>query len=82
MSKHISERHIDDKILSSHPIPNNVKEMQKLDENIKELLSENKKSLTLNQEKNIERHPEKVISILYVHWQNFGVSWKQSKRFF
>ena len=52
MSKHISERHIDDKVLSSHPIPNNVKGMQKLDENIKELLSENKKSLTLNQEKN------------------------------
>ena len=50
MSKHISERHIDDKILSSHPIPNNVKGMQKLDENIKELLSENK-TLTLNQEK-------------------------------
>ena len=57
MSTHISEKDAREKILTTNPIPHNVKETQKLDEYIKELLSNNKKLSTLNQEKNTERYP-------------------------
>ena len=51
MLTHVSEKDINEKILATNPIPYNVKGIQKLDEYIKELLSNNKKLSTLNQEK-------------------------------
>ena len=56
--------HIHDKILAANPIPHNVKGIQKLDECIKELLSNNKKLSTLNQEKTLKGTQEKAASIL------------------
>ena len=64
MKIHISERDILNKILNSHPFPKNVKRAQKLDEYIKEHLSEKKKLTTLNQETILKETQEKVASIL------------------
>ena len=51
MSIHVSNKDIKEKILLSNPLPDNIKISQLLDEYIKELLVENKKHNTLNQEK-------------------------------
>ena len=64
MSTHISEKDIREKILTTNPIPHNVKGTQKLDEYIKELLSDNKKLLTLIQGKTLKDTQEKVASSL------------------
>ena len=55
MSSHISEKDVYEKVLATNPILHNVKETQKLDECMKELLSGNKK-LNLKLGKNIERY--------------------------
>ena len=39
------------------PVPSNIKDSQKLDEYIKDLLIENKNNNTLNQEKVLIRYP-------------------------
>ena len=64
MSTGVSERDMRDKILNSHPIPNNVEGTQKLDKYVKELLSENKKLTTLNKEKTLKGTQGKVAPIL------------------
>ena len=64
MLTHVSEKDIREKILAINPIPYNVKGTQKLDEYIKELLSDSKKLSTLNQEKALKGTQEKVASIL------------------
>ena len=48
MSTYISEKDIREKILTTSPIPHMAKGTRKLDEYIKELLSNNKKRSTLN----------------------------------
>ena len=52
------------KNLSGTPVPSNVKDSQKLDEYIKELLVENKKNNTLNQENVLKGIQDKVVIIL------------------
>ena len=64
MPIHISEKDIREKILPTNQIPHHVKWTQKLDEYIRELLSDSKKLSTLNQEKTLEGTQEKVASIL------------------
>ena len=64
MLTHISEKDIREKIQATNPIPFNVKGSQKLDEYIKEILSDNKKLSALNQEKALKGIQEKVASIL------------------
>ena len=64
MLTHISEKEIREKIQATNPIPFNVKGSQKLDEYIKEILSDNKKLSALNQEKALKGIQEKVASIL------------------
>ena len=64
MLTHVSEKDIHEKILATNPIPYNVKWIQKLDEYINQLLSNNKKLSTLNQEKALKGTQEKVASIL------------------
>ena len=51
MATHISPIDIKEKKLSATPVSSNIKDSQKLDEYIKELLTENKKYNMLNQEK-------------------------------
>ena len=64
MSTHISEKDKREKILRTNPIPHNVKGTQKLNEYIKELLSDNKKLSTLIQGKTLKDTQEKVASSL------------------
>ena len=51
MSIHVQEKDVREKILQNNPVPQNVKVCQRLDEYIKELLLENKRSSTLYHEK-------------------------------
>ena len=64
MSTHVSEKDIRERILQNNPVPRNVKVCQRLDEYIKELLLENKKSSTLYHEKILKRIQEKIVSVL------------------
>ena len=64
MATPIPERDTRDTMLAAHPIPNNVKGAQKLDEYITDLLSENKKLRTLSQETTLKDTQEKFASIL------------------
>ena len=50
--------------LSVTPVPSNIKNSQNLDEYIKELLVENKKNNTLNQEKVLNGIQDQVVTIL------------------
>ena len=52
------------KLLTTNPIPQIEKVTQKLDKYVKELLSDNNKISTLNQEKTLKEAQEKVVSIL------------------
>ena len=52
------------KLLTTNPILQIVKVTQKLDKYVKELLSDNNKISTLNQEKTLKEAQEKVVSIL------------------
>ena len=52
------------KLLTTNPIPQIVKVTQKLDKYVKEILSDNNKISTLNQEKTLKEAQEKVVSIL------------------
>ena len=60
----VSEKDIRERILQNNPVPRNVKVCQRLDEYIKELLLENKKSSTLYHEKILKRIQEKIVSVL------------------
>ena len=65
MTTHISPKDIKEKILSVTPVSSNIKDSQKLDEYIKELLIKNKKKKnTLNQEKFLEGIQDQVVTIL------------------
>jgi len=64
MENHISDKDIRDKILLFSPIPSNIREAHNLDNYIKELLVENKKSLTLNHEMNLKQIQDKIHHIL------------------
>lgn len=64
MTIHISERDILGKMLNFHPFPKNLKRTQKLDEYIKEHVSEKKKLTTLNKETTLKETQEEVASIL------------------
>ena len=64
MSIHVSEKDIREKILQNNLVPRNVKVCQRLDEYIKELLLENKKSSTLYHEKILKGIQEKIVSVL------------------
>ena len=58
MATHISPKDIKEKILSLTPVPSNIKDSQKLDEYIKELLIENKKNNTfIKPRKGSKRYP-------------------------
>ena len=61
---HISPKNIKEKILSVAPVPSNIKDSQKLNENIKDLLLKNKKKNTLNQEKALKSIQDQVVTIL------------------
>lgn len=50
ITHHVPERDIKEKTLSENPISNNIKRTPSIDKYIKELLLENKKTLTLNDE--------------------------------
>ena len=60
MSIHVSEKDIRERTLQNNPVPRNVKVYQRLDEYIKELLLENKKSSTLYHEKIRKGIQEKI----------------------
>ena len=64
MATHISPKDIKEKILSVTTVSSNIKDSQKLDEYIKELLIKNKKKNTLNQEKFLEGIQDQVVTIL------------------
>ena len=64
MSIHVSEKDIRERTLQNNPVPRNVKVYQRLDEYIKELLLENKKSSTLYHEKILKGIQEKIVSVL------------------
>ena len=64
MTIHISERDILEKKLNFQPFPKNLKQTQKLDEYIKEHVSEKKKLTTLNQETTLKETQEEMASIL------------------
>ena len=64
MTIHISERDILEKMLNFHPFPKNLKRTQKLDEYIKEHVSEKKKLTTLNKKTTLKETQEEVASIL------------------
>ena len=64
MATHVSAKDIKEKILSINPLPNNIKGSQKLDEYIRESLTENKKNNTLNQEKVLKGIQDQVVTIL------------------
>ena len=64
MAAHISPKDIKEKILSVTPVPSKIKDRQKLDKYIKELLVENKKNNTLNQEKVLKGIQDQVVTIL------------------
>ena len=64
MATHISPNDIKEKILSVTPVPSNIKDSQKLDEYIKDLLIENKNNTTLNQEKVLKGIQDQVVTIL------------------
>ena len=51
MSIHVSEKDINDKILSQNPVPRNIKSSQKLDDYRKDLLLESQGNGIPNQEK-------------------------------
>ena len=61
---HMSPKNIKEKILSVTPVPSNMKDSQKLNENIKDLLLKNKKKNTLNQEKALKSIQDQVVTIL------------------
>ena len=60
----MSERDILVEILNSYPFPKHVKRTQKLDEYIKQYLSEKEKSTALNKETTLKETQKKVASIL------------------
>ena len=64
IATHISPKDIKENILSVTPVPSNIKNSQNLDEYIKELLVENKKNNTLNQEKVLNGIQDQVVTIL------------------
>ena len=64
MSIHVQEKDVREKILQNNPVPQNVKVCQRLDEYIKELLLENKRSSTLYHEKILKGIQEKIVSVL------------------
>ena len=64
MATHISPKDIKEKILSVTTVSSNIKDSQKLDEYIKELLIKNEKKNTLNQEKFLEGIQDQVVTIL------------------
>ena len=71
MHIHIPDKDIKKKILKDNPVPANVKEHQVLDNYIKELLTENKPTLTSTHEKSLKAVQEKVLHILGTlsrHW--------------
>ena len=64
MHIHIPDKNIKENILKDNPVPANVKEPQVLDNYIKELLTENKRTLTSTHEKSLKAWQEKVLHIL------------------
>ena len=64
MSIHVPEKDIREKILQNNPVPRNVKVCQRLEEYIKKLLLENKKSSTLCHEKILKGIQETIVSVL------------------
>ena len=64
MHIHIPDRAIKEKILQDNPVPANVKEPQVLGNYIKELLTENKRTLSSTHEKSLKAVQEKVLHIL------------------
>ena len=64
MHIHIPDKKIKEKILKDNPVPGNVKEPQVLHNYIKELLAENKRTLTSTHEKSLKAVQEKVLHIL------------------
>ena len=64
MSIHVSEKDINDKILSQNPVPRNIKSSQKLEEYRKDLLLESQGNGTPNQEKILKFLQEKLATIL------------------
>jgi len=60
----VPEKDVKDKILSTNPVPTNIKNASDLDSYIKELLVENRKTLTLHLEKVLMSTQEKIMDIL------------------
>ena len=60
---HISEKDLTEKVLQEKQVPSNIKNVQILDEYIKEILIENRKSYTLNDEKVLKEAQEQVMAI-------------------
>ena len=61
MHIHIPDKDIKEKILKDNPVPANVKEPQVLDNYIKELLTENKRTLASTHEKSLKAVQEKKV---------------------
>ena len=59
VSIHVAEKDIRQKFLQNNPVPRNIKVCQRLNEYMKELLLENKKSTTLYHEKILKRDARK-----------------------
>ena len=64
MTTHLSETWIKDKIPTELPVSRNVKSTQKFDEYTKELLVENKKTLTLSSQNVVKNIQENVVVVL------------------
>lgn len=64
MHLHIPEKEIREKILHENPIPSNVRQPQVLDNYIRELLVEHKRTLTSTHEKSLKAVQEKILHIL------------------
>ena len=61
MHIHIPDKDIKEKILKDNPVPANVKEPKVLDNYIKELLTENKRTLASTHEKSLKAVQEKKV---------------------
>ena len=60
----MSEKDIREQILQNNPVPRNVKVCLRLDEYIREILLENKRSSTLYHDKILKGVQEKIVSVL------------------
>ena len=64
MCQHVADKEIKEQVLVDNPIPSNIKRTPVLDNYIKELLLENKRSLTLNHEETLKCLQDKFGNVL------------------